>query len=106
MPKKVELYNEERQNIINKLFEILEINEFNKSFSLHKLDTNLEKQQQILDLELEIKKYFICSRWTCINKKNIQRKWLSLIKYLFKDMNIEFTSLHNKEVGTIYNINF
>jgi len=107
MPKKVELYNEQRQNIVNKLFEILEINEFNKSFSLHKMDDNPEKQQQILDLEPEIKKYFICSRWTCIhNKKDIQRKWLSMTKYVFKDMNLKVNGLHNKKFGTIYNIDF
>jgi hypothetical protein len=104
MPKKVELYNDERQKIINKLFEILEINEFNKSFSLHKIDDNIEKQQLILDLEQDIKKYFICSRWTCINKKDVQRKWLSIIKYIFRDMNIKLTCLYNKNTGTIYTI--
>jgi hypothetical protein len=105
MPKKVELYNEERQNIINKLFEILEINNNNNFFSLQKLDEDIEKQKQILDLEPDIKKFFKCSRWTCINKKNVQRKWLSIIKYLFKDMNIKYSSLTNKTIGTIYNVN-
>ncbi len=104
MPKKVELYNEERQNIINKLFEILEINNNNNFFSLQKLDEDIEKQKQILDLEPDIKKFFNCSRWTCINKKNVQRKWLSIIKYLFKDMNILYSSLTNKTIGTIYNV--
>ena len=104
MPKKVELYNEDRQIIINKLFEILEITEFNKSFSLHKMDDNIEKQQQVLDLEQDIKKYFICSKWTCIHKKDVQRKWLSIIKYVFRDMDIKLTSLYNKDIGTIYNI--
>jgi hypothetical protein len=106
MPKKVELYNEERQNIVNKLFQILEINDLNKSFSLHKMDDNPEKQQQILDLEPDVKKYFKCSRWTCMHKKDVQRKWLSMIKYILKDMKIEVDSLHNKEFGTIYNIKF
>ena len=104
MPKKVELYNEDRQIIINKLFEILEITEFNKSFSLHKMDDNIEKQQQVLDLEQDIKKYFICSRWTCINKKDVQRKWLSMIKYVFRDMDIKLSTLHNKDIGTIYSL--
>jgi hypothetical protein len=104
MPKKVELYNEERQNIINKLFEILELSDTNKTFSLQKLDEDIEKQKQILDLEPDIKKFFKCSHWTCIKRKNVDRRWLSIIKYILKDMNIEFNGLSNKKIGTIYNV--
>jgi hypothetical protein len=38
---------------------ILEITENNKMFSLKKLDENKDKQKSILDLENDIKKYFL-----------------------------------------------
>jgi hypothetical protein len=104
MPKKIESYSKERKEILNKLFEILEITEFNKSFSLHNMDNNPEKQQLIIDLEPDIKKYFICSRWTCMHTKNVQRKWLSIVKYIFKDMEITINSLRNVKIGTVYNL--
>jgi hypothetical protein len=106
MPKKIELYNEERQEVIRKLFEILELNNNNnKFFILHKIDSDTDKQEKILALETDIKKYFKCSRWVCFDsRREYNRKWLSFIKYLFKDMNINYITTNNKELGTIYNI--
>lgn len=93
MPKKVNNYENERILIMNKIFEILGINnDKNKIFSLHKLDADIEKQNQILALEDDIKKYFLCGRWTCFNKTNVKRKWLSMIKYVAKDTNFNITS--------------
>ena len=106
MPKKVLLYTEQRQNVINKLLEILEITETNNIFSLHKIDNDAEKQQLILDLEPDVKKYFNCSTWSCFKQKNtITRRWLSFTKYLFKEMNISMNACrtnNNNTEGTIY----
>jgi hypothetical protein len=90
MPKKIDQYINERKAVIDRLLVILGINEGNNMFSLHKIDEDNNIQQQILDLEPEIKKYFICGEWSCFKKKNsINRRWLSFIKYLLKDMNIK-----------------
>ena len=58
MPKKIEKYDTERKEVIDKLLVILGINEVNNMFSLHKIDEDNNIQQKILDLEPEIKKYF------------------------------------------------
>ena len=90
MPKTIDKYIVERQELLQKIFNILEITENNKMFSLKKLDENEDKQKSILDLENDIKKYFLCSKWTYFNNKNreIKRSYLSLIKAIMKDMNI------------------
>ena len=95
MPKKVEQYNNERKQLLDKLFNILEINENNNMFSLYKLDNDIDKQNKILELESEIKKYFLCSRWTYFSHKKdreIKRTYLSLIKAIMRDMDIKMIS--------------
>ena len=89
MPKQVLKYTVERENIINKLLEILEIknNESQQVVFLHTLDDNVDKQKAILDLIPDVKQYFICGHWTCFCKDNVKRVWLSIIKYIMKDMN-------------------
>ena len=87
MKTKTELYTEERLNILNKIFEILDINENNNTFYLGDLDADENKQNQILELEIDIKKYFVCGSWACFANDNIKRKVLSIIKNLMKAMN-------------------
>lgn len=110
MPKKVEQFENERKEVLNKMFQILGINEQNNMFSLHKIDGDQEKQNAIINLQDDIKKYFLASRWTCFNKAdNCKRIWLSMIKNVVKDMGYNITSsnivsksddyMHN---GTIY----
>jgi len=83
MPKQ---NNKDKQKeVLDKLFIILEINENKKTFSLKELDNSEEKQKEILGLEGEIKEAFCYSSWTCF-RRDIKRKWLSMIKYVMKDM--------------------
>lgn len=76
---------EKQKEVLEKIFAILNINDINKTFSLKELDSNLDKQTAILGLEEEIKEAFCYSTWTCF-RRNIKRKWLSMIKYVMKDM--------------------
>jgi len=92
MKTKTILYTEERQIILNKIFEILDINENNNTFYLYELDSDEKKQNQILELEVDIKKYFVCGSWACFASDNIKRKVLSIIKNLIKDMNYSIIS--------------
>jgi hypothetical protein len=87
MKTKTELYANERQIILEKIFEILDINENNNTFYLKDLDNDKKKQNQILELELDIKKVFECHSWACFVKINMKRKYLSIIKYIMKNMN-------------------
>lgn len=97
MPKKVDKFDNERKEVLNKMFQILGINENNNMFSLHKLDGDQEKQNEIINLQDDIKKYFICGEWTCFKKKDTTKRiWLSMIKYVVKDMGYQiFTSRKN-----------
>jgi hypothetical protein len=91
MPKTIDKYTIERNNILQKIFNILEISDTNKIFSLKNLDENENKQKLIFDLESDIQKYFLCSRWNYFSNKNrkFKRSYLSLIKAIFKDLNIK-----------------
>ena len=98
MPKTVNQYATEQQEVLTKLLNILEISDTNKTFSLRELDNNLIKQQNIINLETDIKKYFIFSHWTYFRNKDreMKRNYLSLIKSLLRFFNIQITALHKK----------
>ncbi len=100
MPKSIKNFTKERQELLQKMLNILGITEENKMFSLKKLDEDPEKQKQILDLVEDIKKYFICSKWTFFDHKEreIKRNYLSLIKAVFRDMKVKMysTFVHKK----------
>lgn len=112
MPKQVDKYDKERLEVLHKMFNILQINETNHTFLLHELDNDLHKQTQILELQTDIKKYFICGSWSCFKDPNIKRKYLSLIKHTFKDMGYKFFSVrkffktddNTNYRDTVYNI--
>jgi hypothetical protein len=57
MPKKIEKYETERKEVIDKLFVILNIND-NNTFYLHDIDNNINKQEEIMNLVHDVKKYF------------------------------------------------
>ncbi len=114
MPKSIDKFTNERNDVLQKILNILEITEKNNKFSLKELDNNIEKQNAIIELESEIKKIFICSRWSYFSNKNRQfkRNYLSLIKTLCKQMDVKLiTSTMTKkydnttESETYYYIN-
>jgi hypothetical protein len=108
MPKKVDSYDKERNEILNKIFNILDINQNNNKFMLDSLESNIEKQNKIFELESDIKKVFICSHWSCFNKKNAKRRYLSIIKYVLKEMGFNILPIRkrigNNERDTQYNV--
>ena len=115
MPKRVDNYDNERIDLLKNLFNILNINDNNNTFSLKQLDNNNEMQTNILELIPTIKKYFICSKWSCFNQKllNSERLYLSIIKNLLKNMNYIILPVRkhlkdNNNIGyrdTIYYVN-
>jgi hypothetical protein len=90
MPKKLTPINLSKQKeILDKIYNILEISETKSSFILQDIDIDTTKQNLIYDLETEIKEHFMCSNWACFKKNNNQeRKWNNMVRYVLKEFDI------------------
>lgn len=85
MKLKTELYSIEQDCLVNKLIKILNLDELN-SITLYELDNDPDKQQNIMNLKPEIKKYYNCKYISGVkdNEKTI-RPWLSIIRHLTRN---------------------
>ena len=84
MKLKSELYKSEQEEICDKVIDILELDNKN-SFVLYELDNNTEKQQKIIDLIPEIRKYFSFSSMTGVSNPNkVKRPYMSIIRNICK----------------------
>lgn len=94
MPKTIQNYTNERNELLQKMFNILEISKEHNTISLKKLDEDTDMQQKIIDLIPDIKKYFVCSRWSYFSNQHtdFKRSYLSLIKSVLKSMDINIKS--------------
>jgi hypothetical protein len=86
--KKSEKYRNEREDIINRALEILQLDEdkSDKSFILYEIDKDTEKQNRIIELAIDIKRYFASSYWN----GNTVRPYLTIIRNLFKNQGFLF----------------
>lgn len=104
LPKK-DVFIDERKQLLQKLNDILGITDTNNAFYLYHLDNDFEKQQKIYELEKEVKEYFRCCEWTYFTK-NTKKKYLSLIRSIYHDMNFNITrkatiiSINNNIINT------
>ena len=84
MKLKSDLYQKEQNEILNKLINILEINN-DSTIILYELDNDEIKQKQIIDLIPNIRKYFSLSNVRGIkNPETLKRPWLSIIRQMLK----------------------
>ena len=85
-----EKYQNEREDICNKIITILELKEDN-TFLLYELDDNIAKQNKILELKEEIQKYFACSTISSF-KPNFEckRPYLNIIRSILRKQNYNF----------------
>jgi hypothetical protein len=97
-----ERFKNEREEICNKLIEILQLDN-NNSFLLNDLDNDIEKQNTILCMKDEIKKYFAVS---CISafKPNFEckRPYLNIVRSILRKQNYIFqckTTMRKTEIG-------
>ena len=90
MPKKVDQYENERKDVLNRMLEILGITEENKEICLNDIDNDPEKIERINELDTDIKKYFLTSKWAAFKSKPIKRRYFSLLKSLLKEFNITY----------------
>ena len=98
-----EKYQNEREEICNKIITILELTEDN-TFLLCELDEDIEKQNKILELKEEIKKYFACSTISSF-KPNFEckRPYLNIIRSILRKQNYTFVGddiFFRKQDGT------
>lgn len=98
MPKKVEQYDAERRVVLDRMFEILGISESNKTICLNDIDKDEAKLKAIDNLDVDIKKYFLTSGWNCYSRHNVKRKYYSLLKYLLRELSIEYKESKMKQI--------
>jgi hypothetical protein len=78
------LYREEQEEIIEKIIDILQLDE-NDSITLYDLDNDIEKQSKILALIPDIRKFFTFSTIIGASEPDkAKRPFLSIIKQLCK----------------------
>ena len=78
------LYKDQQQDIINKIINIIQLDN-NNSFLLFDIDNNQDKINNILNLIPEIKKYFTSTNIMGVrDASKVKRPYLSIIKQIIK----------------------
>jgi hypothetical protein len=105
MRLKSELYKKEQEEIIDKICNILDLENRN-TYTLYELDNNVEIQKKIMELIPEIRKRFSFNGIKAVGEpEKIKRPWLSIIKYFTKtkykieSKDFQFTE-HGKYIRT------
>ena len=93
---KNKVYKNEQNDILKKIFDIIGITKDNNIFYSHIIDNDENIQQKILEFNDVFKVYYKVSSWPAYKKFDIERRYLSLIKSLLKEMDIEYTSISRK----------
>ena len=84
MRLKSELYKKEQEEICDKIIEILDLPKTN-TITLYELDNDKEKQEKIIELIQDIRKYFNFNSIKAVGEPHrIKRPWLSIIKQITK----------------------
>lgn len=101
LTKKVQFINE-RDEIIKKIYEILKIDDNNKTFLLYDIENSEEIKNKLSEMDEKIKKFFKVGNWNYYIQKNngIQSPTIGLIRALLKDSNIDLTK---KDISMMVN---
>ena len=83
MKLKSVLYKKEQGEICDKIISILNLDS-DKSITLYELDNDKVKQQLILDLIPDIRKYFTTGAVGVAYTDTVKRPWLSIIRNITK----------------------
>ena len=100
--KLCEKYKSEREEICNRLIEIVDLDS-NNSFLLSELDQDTDKQNAILAMKDEIKKYFASSEISALKPNmDMKRPYLNIVRGIFKKQGYEIFSkeISSKEAKT------
>ena len=93
-------FKEERKKLLDTLFDVLGINKTNTIFYIEDINNSEAKQQKILLLIEDIKKYFAYGNWVYFCKKNVTDPCISLSKSILKDMDVKFTTVTLRDNDT------
>jgi hypothetical protein len=86
-PSKAVKYPNERLNMARKILKILNITKDNKTLILNNFDVEL--QQEILDLEKDIKLFFNAGGWAVFKKgKEVEKAYMSITRNVMKEVGI------------------
>jgi hypothetical protein len=82
-----QLFEKERNDILNKLNNLIGLNENNNSVLLPELQNNNELEQELISMKDDIKKYYKCCRWGYFVCENNGKKGdeISLLRAIYKD---------------------
>jgi len=92
-PLKAVKYQKEQIEILNKLNNILGITETNDTFYLHTIDDDEIKKNQIIALLDDCKLYFTTGGWAVICKPAHVRRYLSIVRSIYKDMGYKLDAI-------------
>ena len=99
MRLKSELYKKEQEEMCDKIIEILDLPE-NNTITLYDLDNDKEKQEKIIELISDIRKYFSFNSIKAVGEPHrIKRPWLSIIKQITKLKYTITTKDHRIKIG-------
>ena len=94
--KKSEKFKMERIAVYNKLMTILNYSQ-NEYFILNDIDNNIDLQNKILDLIVDIRKFYSASGCKgCSENRVCKRPYMSIIRYLLKQNN---KTLYSTEIA-------
>jgi hypothetical protein len=106
-------YPKQRNEILKQIYEIIGVSLSKPYFKSHEIDNSLEIDNKIKDLDNDLQTYFNVGSWPAYKSKNtIDKKALSIVRSVLKEMNIEYSGstqklLNNPDVKytTLYTIN-
>lgn len=92
------LFEEEQRAILNKIYEIIGINETKKEFTLYELCSKPDSIKQIVDMKTDIRKFFSASHWACFKDKDYKsnNEYIVLIRNILKSLKIKYTVVSTK----------
>jgi hypothetical protein len=89
---KIEKYVNERNEIITKLFKIINVQTENNIRFFYSDEITEEKQKEILDMRNNIKRYFMVNGWISFkNTVKLDKIYMSLIRNILKHEKINYT---------------
>lgn len=101
---KKEIFTEEREAIIKKFDELLNLTEKNRFVCVNDISDDIAKQ--ICDFAPQIKKFFTTTSWGYFNRQIDGKPYISLLKSVYKDcgytVELNYAPKNSKTILNIY----
>ena len=95
--KKNKKYPNERNDVLMKIYDIIGVSDTKPYFRSHEIDNSDEILIAINNIEDEIKQYFNVGSWPAYrNGNNVNKKALSIVRSVFKEMNVDYSGSTEK----------